>query len=638
MYSPTTRSLRESDVTTTTSQRQIMLTDTCMLDLDVADYARERLMSAFIADPLGGADKDMCVAIGTPVITTDERDPYRVMCSTDVAYYRIDTARLDERCEEISVVCDIRPVRGEFRVHPIGDDLAIVDTRGQYNTLAPWLLCSRVTDFTMRSDTDMPFMRGAQARAYAALPEVVEHHIDNALGRHVIDARAIVGAIAYGTNDTAPDVLPFEMALDDYIAVQDDHRALCAHLDTLRDEAGTAPICWDHYRCGDGVTYVDPHYGINAAMSLPAPLIAAVASTCTAGALAHRLFNVAATKNVVRAVGRTTSLGAFGCAMAFITAHTPSDWIAGIISAADTYSHEMSVKHSAAITGQHTAHATGHDPAASMTGATNVMGTYMRLLDKASYTRMCKPLVTGRVSFEEFLYASATGTTTDDTYSAFGRDFHAPVTAHPFPPLGAAHSVARIDIAHTRTLGDYMRACADVVDAALNGDTVALSGDVTPTTDVPDPAVFTFTRFMAWTRSPAGVRWQKHSDHAEHYIENTRGKVMFAELTHTLDGMRINSIGVTMRVARSKNEYITLGKQLANCIDSYSYQPEYQSIIALHAGRIETPVAAMEIRCSESGEIDIKQIYAKANSTYAGASAVRKKVEDTLARIRALYT
>ena len=617
MYSPTTRSLRESDFTATNTvshstapQRQIMLTDTCVLDLDVADYAREQLMGAFITDPISGADKDMCVAIGTPVITTDERDPYRVMCSTDVAYYRIDTARLDERCEEIGFACDIRPVRGEFRIHPIGDDLAIVDTRHQYNTLAPWLLCSRVADFTMRSDTDMPFMHNTRARAYAALPEVVEHHIETALGRRVIDARAIVGAIAYGADEAAPDVLPFELALNDYIAVQDDHRALCAYLDALREEAHGAPICWDHYRCGDGVTYVDPHYGINAAMSLPAPLIAAVASTRTAGTLAHRLFNTAATKNVVRTLGRTTSLGALECAMAFITSHTPSDWIAGIINATDTYSREMGVKHN-----------TSHDPAASMTGATSVMGTYMRLLDRKSYTRMCKPLATGRVSFEEFLHASASRTTDDDTYSMPGIFIHAPVTAHPFPPLKAAHSVTHINTVHTRTLGDYMRACADVVDAALTA-----------------PAAFTFEQFMAWTRSPAGMQWQADTTHATRYIENTRGKVIFAELTRTLDGMHIDTINVTMRVARSKNEYIVLGEQLANCIDSYSYQPDHQAIIALYVGRVDTPVAAMEIRCSESGDIEVKQIYAKANSTYTHASTVRKKVEDTLAHIAALYT
>lgn len=634
MYSPTTRSLRESDFTATNTvshsaapQRQIMLTDTCVLDLDVADYARKTLADAFITDPLSGADKDMCVAIGTPVITTDERDPYHVTCSTDVAYYRIDAARLDERCEEIGFVCDIRPVRGEFRIHPIGDDLAIVDTRHQYNTLAPWLLCSRVADFTMRSDTDMPFMHNTRARAYAALPEVVEDYITAVLHRRVIDARAIVGAIAYGAIPQAPDVLPFELALDDYIAVQDNHRALCAHLDALREKAHGAPICWDHYRCGDGVTYVDPHYGINAAMSLPAPLIAAVASTRTAGALAHRLFDTATsktavTKNVVRAVGRTTSLGALGCAMAFITTHTPSDWIAGIISATDTYSHEMGAKHS-----------TSHDPAASMTGATSVMGTYMHLLDRKSYTRMCKPLATGRMSFEEFLHASASRTTNDDTYTALGRDIHAPVTAHPFPPLEAAHSVTHINTVHTRTLGDYMRACADVVDAALHGNTVTT--DTAPAATTP---TFTFERFMAWTRSPAGMQWQTDNTHATRYIENTRGKVIFAELTRALDGMHIDSINVTMRVARSKNEYIVLGEQLANCIDSYSYQPDQQAIIALYVGRVDTPVAAMEITCAASGDIEVKQIYAKANSKYTHKNTVQRTVEDTLAHIAALYT
>ena len=145
MYSPITSTLRGKSLATAPTQQT-----TCHIDPDVANQATKSLLDAFNHDPMRAVEEEVMVAIGTPVLDVDPDNPYRVTCSTDVAYMRIDAANLTEDCKQVTCCCEIRPISGEFRIHLIGETHALVDTRNTNHLLQPWALCSRSADLTLR--------------------------------------------------------------------------------------------------------------------------------------------------------------------------------------------------------------------------------------------------------------------------------------------------------------------------------------------------------------------------------------------------------------------------------------------------------------------------------------------------------
>lgn len=613
MHSPITSTLRGTDLAAVTQQT------TCHIDPDVAAQAEKSLLDAFNSDPINATAHEIMVAIGTPVLDVNPDNPYHVTCSTDVAYMRIDTANLTEDCEEVTCCCEIRPMSGEFRIHLIGETYALVDTRNTNHLLQPWALCSRSADLTLRyhdARANTAFVYKPANCIYAPLPELIETYIANTLQRTVLDGRAITGAI---TSNTEPDVLPFELSLNDYLAVQHDFDAFSAHITAARNSTQYR-ICWDHYHCGDNTTYVDTHGAentgnISAVLTLPAELIAAAASTTTARELSRRLFGERATKNVVRAVALAPSLGTLACAMALITDDTPADWIAGIINAVSDYSDYSRAQYS--IT---------HDPAVSMAPSLALMRPYIAALDTHTYKRMLKALSTGKLSFAKQILACAGGDCSDldNPYSYAPAAYCAVSTARP-TSLQYNQVICDIDTATTRTLGDYIRACGmavnDIQDRLDNGfDTARLST----------------TAFLRWTASPAGQHWQDNHRDAEVYFTKVLNKCVYTQLIERLDGMVIHDIGVTLRVASSTAEYITLGNILSNCIKDYTYRPHERSIIAIYEdGRSNKPVAAMEITPNTRTDSMINQLYAKANSTYRHNDRVRKLVNIETNALRA---
>lgn len=599
MHSPITSTLHGKDIT-------------AHIDPEVAAQATISLLDAFNDDPISATQEEIMVAIGTPVLDVNPDNPYRVICSTDVAYMRIDTDNLTADCEQVTCCCEIRPISGEFRIHPIGETYALVDTRTTNHLLQPWALCSRNADLTLRyedSCADTPFTYKTAGHIYAPLPQMVEDYITDTLQRTVLDGRALVGAIVSDT----PDVLPFELSLDDYLRIQHDLDTFAAYIATLRDDSEYT-ICWDHYGCGDGTTYVDTLFEINTAMTLPAELSAAAASTTTAKDLSHRLFGPRATKNVIRAVGAAPSLGTLACALALITDDTPPDWIAGIITAVTEYSlHTIQPQ-------------PDYDVAASLNSSLGLMQPYIAALDTRSYTRMLKPLATGKISFAEQLLDCAAGDRNNitDPYDIDSNVHCAVSTARP-TSLHYNNVIHDIDMSATRTLGDYIHACGegvrDIEDSLVN-DTYA--------------APLSITAFLEWTHSPAGRTWQKNHDNAEKYITNILNAYVYNQLIERLDAMHIRDIDVHLRVARSKAEYITLGTTLSNCIKDYSYQPKSRTVIAIHEGNLTTkPVAALEITAHTDNQSMITQLYAKANSTYRHSDRIRTLVDVETNNLRA---
>ena len=602
MYSPVASTLRGEDIAALSHEQT-----TCQIDPDVAAQATRSLLDAFNNDPMDAVEHEIMVAIGTPVLDVDPDNPYRVICRTDVAYMRIDTAGLDEHCENITCCCEIRPISGEFRIHLIGDDYALVDTRNTNHLLQPWALCSRNADLTMRytdSCAAIPFVYRAANRIYAPLPRAVEDYVTATLQRTVLDGRACVGAIASGTQ---PDVLPFELSLDNYLWQQRDLDVFDAYIDTVRKSTNHT-ICWDHYGCGDGTTYTDTRVHTDTAMTLPAELIAAAASTTTAKDLSRRLFGAHATKNVVRAVGQASSLGTLACAMALITDDTPPDWIAGIIHSVNDYSADARAQYNAA-----------YDVAASMTASVSLMQPYIAALDPHSYTRMLKPLATGNISLADQLLDCAAGNCgdTDDPYMLHSSDAHCAVSAARPTSMHYNDVIRDIDTAATRTLGDYIRACGIAVgDIQHNLDTYTTQH-----------SRLSITAFLRWANSPAGYAWQHNHSNAEAYFASILNTRVYNQLVARLDGMCIRDIGVQLRVARSTAEYISLGTALSNCIKDYSYDPAQRSIIAIYEGdAASTPVAAMEINPNTVTESMINQLYAKANRSYRYNDRIRDLV------------
>ena len=592
MYSPVASTLRGEDIATLSHQQT-----TCQIDPDVAAQATRSLLDAFNNDPMDAVEQEIMVAIGTPVLDVDPDNPYRVTCRTDVAYMRIDTAGLDDNCKEVTCCCEIRPVSGEFRIHLIGNMYAIVDTRNTNHLVQPWALCSRNADLTMRykdSCAAIPFVYKAANRIYAPLPRAVEDYVTHTLQRTVLDGRACAGAIASGTG---PDVLPFELSLDDYLITQRDFDVFDAYIDTVRKSTNHT-ICWDHYGCGDGTTYTDTRVHTDTTMTLPAELIAAAASTTTAKELSHRLFGVRTTKNVVRAVGQASSLGTLACAMALITDDTPPDWIAGIINQVNDYSADARAQYDVT-----------YDVAASMAASVSLMQPYIEALDAHHYTRMLKPLATGNISLADQLLDCAVGNCgdTSDPYMLHSSDAHCAVSVARPTSMHYNDVIRDIDMAVTRTLGDYIRACGIAV------------GDIQHSLDaysMQHPPL-SITAFLRWAQSPAGQVWQRSRDNAEAYFASILNTRVYNQLVERLDGMCIRDIGVQLRLARSTAEYISLGTTLSNCIKDYSYDPAKRSIIAIHEGDAASkPVAAMEINPNTVVESMINQIYAKANRPY----------------------
>lgn len=602
MHSPVASTLRGEDIAALSHEQT-----TCQIDPDVAAQATRSLLDAFNNDPMDAVEQEIMVAIGTPVLDVDPDNPYRVTCRTDVAYMRIDTANLDEHCENITCCCEIRPISGEFRIHLIDDTYALVDTRNTNHLLQPWALCSRNADLTMRykdSCAAIPFVYRTANRIYTPLPRAVEDYVTATLQRTVLDGRACVGAI---TSGTAPDVLPFELSLDDYLWQQRDVDVFDAYIDTVRNSTNHT-ICWDHYGCGDGTTYTDTRVHTDTAMTLPAELIAAAASTTTAKDLSRRLFGARATKNVVRAVGQARSLGTLACAMALITDDTPPDWIAGIIHSVNNYSADARAQYNAA-----------YDVAASMTASVSLMQPYIAALDARSYTRMLKPLATGNISFADQLLDCAAGNCgdADDPYTLHASDAQCAVSAARPTSMHYNDVIRDIDTAATRTLGDYIRACGIAVgDIQHNLDTYTTQH-----------SRLSITAFLRWANSPAGYAWQHNHSNAEAYFASILNARVYNQLVARLDGMVIHDIGVQLRLARSTAEYISLGTTLSNCIKDYSYDPAQRSIIAIHEGdAASTPVAAMEINPNTVTESMINQLYAKANRSYRYNDRIRDLV------------
>lgn len=619
MYSPVSSTLRGKDLSAAVTQQQT----TCQIDADVAAQASKSLLDAFNQDPLHAVEEEVMVAIGTPVLDVDPDNPYHVTCSVDVAFIRIDTTNLTEDCKQVTCCCEIRPISGEFRIHPIGNTHALVDTRNTNHLLQPWALCSRNADLTLRyysARTNTPFVYKPVNCIYAPLPELVEDYVINTLHRTVLDGRAVIGAI---TTNAAPDVLPFELSLDDYLTAQHDFEVFTTHITALRDSAvhnnTSHTICWDHYSCGDNTTYVDVDNdedtsNINATLTLPAELIAAAASTSTAKELARRLFGTRATKNVVRAVGGAPSLGTLACAMALITDDTPSDWIAGIISHVNNYS--------AATRTQYTL---DHDPATSMAPSLALMQPYITALDTHSYMRMLKPLSTGKLSFAEQLLDCSGGDCSDldNPYSYAPAAYCAVTTARP-TSLHYNQVICDIDTATTRTLGDYIRSCGTAVSDIQNSLDSGLGADS-----------LSVTAFLRWAGSPAGQQWQNSHDDAEAYFAKVLNACVYKQLVERIDGMVISDIGVRLHVATSTAEYITLGNTLSNCIKDYTYQPQERSIIAVYEDdRPSKPVAAMEITPHTRTDSMINQFYAKANSLYRYDDRVRTLVNIETSALR----
>lgn len=612
MYSPVASTLRGEDIAAVLPQRT-----TCHIDAAVAAHAEKTLLDAFDNDPMSATQEEIMVAIGTPVLDVDPDDPYHVICYADVAYMRIDTANLDEHCEQVTCCCEIRPVSGEFRVHTIGETYALVDTRNTNHLLQPWVLCSRSADLTLRyseGSATTPFVFKAVNRVYAPLPQLVEDYITDTLQRTVLDGRALAGAIV---RSTTPDVLPFELPLDDYISVQRDADMIDAHLAALRGSTAYT-ICWDHYGCGDGATYIDTHNEIDTTMTLPAELIAAAASTTTAKDLSRRLFGARATKNVVRAVGAAPSLGALACAMALITADTPPDWIAGIISAVCGYSANAGAQYDVTF-----------DVAASMAASLSLMQPYIAALDTRSYTRMLKPLATGKISFADQLLDCAAGNCddTENPYSLNAFDAHCAISVARPTSMHYNDVIRDIDTATTRTLGEYIRACGiAVVDIQHNLDS-HIGTYATP---------LSVNAFLRWAQSPAGLTWQHSRDNAEAYFSEVLDTCVYTQLVEHLDGMVIRDIGVQLHAARSTAEYISLGTTLSNCIKDYAYKPKERSIIAIHElGTPSKPAAAMEISPRTRTDSMVNQLYAKANRAYRYSDRIRDLVRIEANMLRA---
>lgn len=617
MHSPVTSTLRGKDITAAAVTTTTAATTTCQVDVDVAARATKSLLDAFNADPIKAVQEEIMVAIGTPVLDINPDDPYYLNCSTDVAYMRIDTENLNEHCEQVTCCCEIRPISGEFRIHLIGDDYAVVDTRNTDHLLQPWVLCSRNADLTLRyqnSRTNTPFVHNAANHIYAPLPQLVEDYVANTLQRTVLDGRAITGAI---TDNTEPDVLPFELSLDDYLTTQCDFEAFNEYLTAQRDSAKYT-ICWDHYGCGDNTTYVDTHCEINTAMALPLKLVAAAASHSSAAELSRRLFGARATKNVVRAVGQAPSLGALACALALITDDTPPDWIAGIIGAVNDYSASTRTQYDL-----------DHDATASMATALALMQPYIAALDSRSYTRMLKPLVTGKISFAEQLLACAGGDCSDinNPYNLNAAGAYCAISAAQPTSLHYNDVIRDIDTTATRTLGDYIRACGKAAGDIHNN---LHRGNDTRS------AQLSITTFLDWSTSPAGKKWKRDYDSADTYFTKMLNAYVYTQLVERLDGMVIPDIDVQLHVARSTAEYISLGTTLSNCIKSYTYKPESCSIIAIcETGITSKPVAAMEITPQTNTNSMINQLYAKANSSYRHAKRIRELVGSEAANLRA---
>src|SRR5699024_594833 len=204
------------------------------------------------------------------------------------------------------------------------------------------------------------------------------------------------------------------------------------------------------YGCGDNTTYIDIHCDINTAMALPLKLVAAAASHSSAAGLSRRLFGARATKNVVRAVGQAPSLGALACAMALITDDTPPDWIAAIIGAVNDYSASTRTQYNL-----------DHGVTASMATALALIQPYIAALDSRSYTRMLKPLVTGKISFAEQLLACAGGDCSDinNPYNLNAAGAYCAISAAQPTSLHYNDVIRDIDNTATRKLGDYIRTC-----------------------------------------------------------------------------------------------------------------------------------------------------------------------------------
>ena len=645
MYSSTTTPTLRGENTTTTTTTTHTATHTtttmptthkttCQINPEVADQASHTLLQAFDKDPIATAAEEVMVAIGTPVLDVDPDNPYHITCHTDVAYMRIDADNLDEHCEEVTTRLQIRPVSNTFRVHSIGNTYAIIDTRNTNHYVQPWALCSRAADLSLRYDeeTDIaPFAHRSTNRIYAPLPRVVEDYVADTLNRTVLDGRAVVGAITHGDE---PDVLPFELSLDDYLAIQHDLDTFNDHLATLK---ASTPynICWDHYGCSDGVTYIDTRYGIDTALTLPAELIAAASSTTTAKDFSRRLFGTRATKNVVRAVGRARSLGVLACAMALITQDTPSDWIAGIITAINTYN-EQTIKE----------YNTQYDIAASMSAAMMMMQPYIAALDKPSYTRMLKPLATGAASFDEQLLACTSNNLSEDT-NPEGTNPYVLDADNVFCAVTAAHPTSlhyndvinNIDTTTLRTLGVYIRACgkaASDIQRSLNTGTDIYTH--THNTGAYNTARLTTSQFLRWVESPAGQDWKQAYADTERYIAENTNAYVYTQLVEELDDLHISDIGVRLRVARSTASYVSLGNALSNCIKNYTYRPTRRNVIGVYADRAPTkPVAALEVTppFATNYESMITQLRAKANKTYRHENRIKSVVNGVTHTLRA---
>lgn len=614
MHSPITSTLRGKDIAATAAVTTAATT-TCQVDVDVAARATQSLLDAFNADPINAVQEEIMVATGTPVLDINPDNPYYLNCSTDVAYMRIDTENLNEHCEQVTCCCEIRPISGEFRIHLIGDDYAVVDTRNTDHLLQPWVLCSRNADLTLRyqnSRTNTPFVHKAANHIYAPLPQLVEDYVTNTLQRTVLDGRAITGAI---TSNTEPDVLPFELSLDDYLTAKCDFDVFNEYIATVRDSAKYT-ICWDHYGCGDNTTYIDTHCEINTAMALPAELVAAAASHSSAAELSRRLFSARTTKNVVRAVGQAPSLGALACALALITDDTPPDWIANIIGAVNDY-----------CASTRTQYDLEHDVAASMATALALIQPYIVALDTRSYTRMLKPLVTGKISFAEQLLACAGGDCSDinNPYNLNAAGAYCAISAARPTSLHYNDVIRDIHTTATRTLGEYIRACGKAVGDIHSNLHRHSDTRVTP---------LSITAFLLWSKSPAGKKWKRDYDSADTYFSKALNTYVYTQLVERLDGMVIPDINVQLHLARSTAEYISLGTTLSNCIKDYTYKPENRSIIAIcETGTTSKPVAAMELSPHTNINSMINQLYAKANSPYRYTKHIRELVSveaDTL--------
>ena len=140
-----------------------------------------------------------------------------------------------------------------------------------------------------------------------------------------------------------------------------------------------------------------------------------------------------------------------------------------------------------------------YDVAASMAASLTLMQPYIAALDARSYTRMLKPLATSNISFADQLLDCAAGNygDTENPYNLHASDAHCAISVARPTSMHYNDVIRDIDMAATRTLGDYIRACGIAV-----GDTQHSLDAYTM-----QHSPLSITAFLRWAQSPAGLVW-----------------------------------------------------------------------------------------------------------------------------------